>query len=55
MQQLGDDGSDHSPIHGFAYDGYPIFGPLSLSLVGELVITVRLVQLDAVMASVPAY
>ena len=27
MQQLGDDGSGHSPIHGFAYDGYPIMGP----------------------------
>ncbi len=27
MEQLGDDGSGHSPIHGFAYDGYPIMGP----------------------------
>ncbi len=25
--QLDDDGTGHSPIHGFAYDGFPIFGP----------------------------
>lgn len=25
--QLGDDGSGHSPIYGFAADGYPIYGP----------------------------
>jgi len=25
--QLGDDGSDHSPILGFAFDGNPIYGP----------------------------
>lgn len=27
MQSLGDDGTGHSPIHGFAFDGYPFFGP----------------------------
>ena len=27
--QLGDDGSFHSPILGFAYDGFPIYGPWS--------------------------
>lgn len=26
-EQLGDDGSHHSPILGFAFDGYPIYGP----------------------------
>lgn len=26
-QMLGDDGSQHSPVHGFAIDGYPIYGP----------------------------
>ncbi len=26
-QQLNDDGSDHSPIYGYAGDGYPIHGP----------------------------
>ena len=26
-QQLGDDGSQHSPIIGFAFDGFPIYGP----------------------------
>jgi hypothetical protein len=25
--QLGDDGSGHSPIIGFAFDGFPIYGP----------------------------
>ena len=25
--QLGDDGSGHSPILGFAFDGFPIYGP----------------------------
>ena len=25
--QLGDDGSGHSPILGWAFDGYPIYGP----------------------------
>jgi len=25
--QLGDDGSAHSPLYGFAADGYPIYGP----------------------------
>ena len=25
--QLGDDGSSHSPIIGFAFDGFPIYGP----------------------------
>jgi len=24
---LGDDGADHSPIYGFAADGYPLYGP----------------------------
>lgn len=27
MEELNDVGTDHSPIHGFAFDGYPIFGP----------------------------
>ena len=27
MLQLNDDGSAHSPVHGFANDGYPIYGP----------------------------
>src|SRR5581483_259905 len=26
-QQLHDDGSDHSPIYGYASDGFPIYGP----------------------------
>ncbi len=26
-QQLGDDGSDHSPIIGFVFDGIPVYGP----------------------------
>jgi hypothetical protein len=26
-EQLGDDGFDHSPILGFAFDGFPIYGP----------------------------
>ncbi len=26
-QLLGDNGQDHSPIYGFAADGYPIYGP----------------------------
>ena len=26
-EQLGDDGTDHSPVYGFAQDGYPIYGP----------------------------
>jgi hypothetical protein len=26
-QQLGDEGSHHSPILGFAFDGFPIYGP----------------------------
>jgi hypothetical protein len=25
--QLGDDGTSHSPILGFAYDGFPVYGP----------------------------
>jgi hypothetical protein len=25
--QLNDDGSGHSPIYGYAFDGYPIYGP----------------------------
>lgn len=25
--QLADDGARHSPIHGFAFDGFPIYGP----------------------------
>ena len=25
--ELGDDGQDHSPIYGFAADGFPIYGP----------------------------
>jgi len=29
--QLGDDGSVHSPILGFAFDGYPIYGPYGYS------------------------
>lgn len=29
--QLGDDGSAHSPILGFAFDGYPIYGPYGYS------------------------
>jgi hypothetical protein len=27
MKALNDIGEQHSPVHGFAYDGYPIFGP----------------------------
>lgn len=27
LGQLGDDGSSHSPIIGFAFDGFPIYGP----------------------------
>ena len=27
MTQLNDTGHGHSPVHGFAYDGYPIYGP----------------------------
>ncbi len=27
--QLGDDGASHSPILGFAYDGFPVYGPWS--------------------------
>ena len=27
MAQLNDTGHGHSPVHGFALDGYPIFGP----------------------------
>jgi hypothetical protein len=27
LQQLGDDGSHHSPVIGFAFDGFPIYGP----------------------------
>ena len=27
MAQLGDDGSSHSPIIGFAFDGFPVYGP----------------------------
>ncbi len=27
MEELGDVGKSHSPLHGFAYDGYPIYGP----------------------------
>lgn len=26
-QKLGDDGSGHSPVYGFIYDGFPIYGP----------------------------
>jgi hypothetical protein len=26
-ESLGDDGSGHSPVYGFAIDGYPIYGP----------------------------
>lgn len=26
-EQLGDDGTDHSTVYGFAQDGYPIYGP----------------------------
>ena len=26
-EQIGDDGTDHSPVYGFAQDGYPIYGP----------------------------
>jgi len=26
-QQVGDDGSDHSPIIGWSFDGFPIYGP----------------------------
>ncbi len=26
-EQLGDTGTDHSPVYGFAQDGYPIYGP----------------------------
>lgn len=26
-EQLGDAGDDHSPIYGFAADGYPVYGP----------------------------
>lgn len=26
-EQLGDDGTDHSAVYGFAQDGYPIYGP----------------------------
>jgi hypothetical protein len=29
--QLGDDGTSHSPILGFAYDGFPIYGPYSFA------------------------
>ena len=27
-KRLGDDGSDHSPILGWAFDGNPVYGPL---------------------------
>lgn len=27
MSELNDVGDSHSPIHGFAYDGYPVYGP----------------------------
>ena len=27
METAGDDGSDHSPILGWSYDGFPIYGP----------------------------
>ena len=27
MAQLNDTGNAHSPIHGFAYDGFPMYGP----------------------------
>jgi hypothetical protein len=30
-KQLGDDGSDTSPIYGFAADGYPILGPWAVA------------------------
>eukprot|EP01034_Spumella_vulgaris_P040121 gene40121-49624_t len=26
-ERLGDVGASHSPVHGFGYDGYPIYGP----------------------------
>ena len=26
-QQLGDDGTHHSPLLGFAFDGFPVYGP----------------------------
>lgn len=29
--QLGDDGSGHSPILGFAFDGFPIYGPYAFA------------------------
>ncbi len=29
--QLGDDGSAHSPILGFAFDGFPIYGPYAFA------------------------
>jgi hypothetical protein len=29
--ELGDDGSAHSPILGWAFDGYPVYGPLGYS------------------------
>lgn len=31
LQELGDDGSTHSPIIGYAYDGNPIYGPYGYS------------------------
>ena len=34
---LGDDGTDHSPIYGFAADGYPVYGPYEAN--GELAIS----------------
>lgn len=30
-EQVGDDGSDHSPILAWAFDGYPIYGPFAFS------------------------
>jgi len=30
-EQMGDDGSKHSPILGFAFDGYPVYGPYGYS------------------------
>ncbi|MCH2113232.1 MAG: YHYH protein [Planctomycetes bacterium] len=31
QMQVGDNGMDHSPILGFAFDGYPIYGPYAYS------------------------
>jgi len=31
MDLLGDDGSGHSPLHGYGADGYPIYGPYHAS------------------------